>query len=91
MQQTQIKPDKSILEAMACGTIPLVCNESFHDLLPKELFFKEGDAQDLALSLELLFTLHFEQRDKISEELHKKVQEKHSLEKLVSDIVRLVV
>jgi len=82
--------DKTVLEAAACGTIPIVCNESFSDIFPKELFFKEGNSQDLAVTMELLFTFPQKQREEIGNELHKKIVQKHSLQKLVKQITAIL-
>ncbi len=82
--------DKSILEAMACGTIPLVCNESFREILPPELLFKEGDVHDLSFALELLMSLRQEQRDKIGEQLRETVVQEHSLARLMDGIFETI-
>jgi len=79
--------DKSVPEAALCSALPVVCNESFENILPKELFFKEGNANDLAMGLELLFSLRAEQRVKIGEQIREAVIQKHSLEKLTAQIL----
>ncbi|MBI5134448.1 MAG: glycosyltransferase family 4 protein [Candidatus Taylorbacteria bacterium] len=44
--------DKAVLEAMACGAIPLTSNEAFRDILgPFGLVFEKGSSADLASKL----------------------------------------
>ena len=40
--------DKAVLEAMACGTPVLACNEAFLSILDNKYLFKKKDPQDLA-------------------------------------------
>ena len=40
--------DKVVLEAMACGTPVLACNEAFLNILDNKYLFKKKDPQDLA-------------------------------------------
>src|SRR5262249_51163611 len=53
--------DKVVLEAMACGPLPLTCNESFEPLLRGELsgrlLFRRDDPADLAAGLRALLAL----------------------------------
>jgi glycosyltransferase involved in cell wall biosynthesis len=82
--------DKTVLEAMACGCLPVVSNVSFRFLLPSEcrdmLFFKEGDADDLAQKLEAALALPQEKKEAIGKVLREIVVEKHSLHKLIRDL-----
>ena len=48
--------DKTILEAMACGCIPIVSNRFYEGVLPGELIFKEDDAHDLSVKIKSLFS-----------------------------------
>jgi len=44
--------DKAVLEAMACGRVPLTCNEAFKDIFgdyADRLMFEKGNAGDLAV------------------------------------------
>ncbi len=76
--------DKTVLEAMASGAIPVVSSTAFSDLLPPPTFFKEHDADDLARQLEYLMKLSFEEKSKIRGLLRKRVEKKHDLHVLVS-------
>jgi hypothetical protein len=53
--------DKVVLEAMACGALPLTCNEAFVPLLGPELSarltFRLGDPADLAAGVQRLLAL----------------------------------
>jgi len=78
--------DKTVLEAALCGAIPVVCNESFKNVLPEELFFKEGNSIDLAQTLQLVFMLPGAQKDLIRQQLQKSVAREHSLDRLVEKV-----
>jgi len=78
--------DKTVLEAAACETVPLVSSKAFDDLLPRECFFKEGDADDLADRIEWFINLPEEERRKIGVSLRERVVDRHSLDKLVREL-----
>jgi glycosyltransferase involved in cell wall biosynthesis len=83
--------DKVVLEAMACGTIPLTCNESFRSVfdaeLQERLMFSLGDADDLASRLTALLTLPDAERAALGQSLRQIVQRDHDLERLIPRIV----
>lgn len=81
--------DKTILESSSSGTIPIICNESFKEIFPKELFFKEDNAIDLANTLQFLFLLSDNQKDQIRQQLREKVMKEHGLQKLIETIVNV--
>ncbi|MFA6273102.1 MAG: glycosyltransferase family 4 protein [Candidatus Paceibacterota bacterium] len=49
--------DKTVLEGMACGTLPLVSSPAFNDIIPVEFRFKENEADDLVEKIESVFSL----------------------------------
>lgn len=49
--------DKTVLESMACETLPLVSSPAFADIIPLELRFKENDPVDLAKKITFVFSL----------------------------------
>jgi glycosyltransferase involved in cell wall biosynthesis len=71
--------DKTIVEAAACGAIPLTTSRALSDFLP-EICVTDDDAKSIAVSLENL--LHHDTKVKIEKELNDFVQ-KNSLEELV--------
>lgn len=71
--------DKTVLEAAACGTIPIVSSPAFRDAFPTELFFEEKNPQSLADKIEKIFTLREDEQLEISNRLRKYVEEKHNL------------
>ncbi len=79
--------DKTILEAMASGTLVLVSNASFSELLPKELMFKENDAIDLAKKITFLLNMNSDKKAELSSELQKIALEKHGLRGLVRKVI----
>jgi glycosyltransferase involved in cell wall biosynthesis len=79
--------DKVVLEAMACGTLPLTCNESFQPLLAGELsgrlLFRRDDPADLAAGLRALLALPPDQAQSLGARLREQVLRDHDLRRLV--------
>jgi len=82
--------DKTILEAVYHGALPVVCNESFRGFLTDEFFFIEGDSVDLAEKLAYALTLSLEEREALGRRLQEKVKKEHSLEKLIKEITAIL-
>lgn len=83
--------DKVVLEAMAAGTLPLTCNESFRSVfdadLIEQLMFEPGNASELSTRLSSLLALDDGQRDALGARLRGLVQRDHDLDRLVPRIV----
>ena len=83
--------DKVVLEAMACGTLPLTCNESFEPLLGPELapllMFRKDDPRDLADGLLRLLALTDAEGEALGARLRLRVQEDHDLSRLIPRMV----
>jgi glycosyltransferase involved in cell wall biosynthesis len=73
--------DKTILEAMACETLVLTCNETFQDILEKKYLFKRGDPQDLAEKI-----INFK-NSKPPSKLREMIVQNYDLDKLIGRIV----
>jgi glycosyltransferase involved in cell wall biosynthesis len=85
--------DKAILEAMACGLPILTCNESVAGVLESKadlLMFNKGDSHALANKIEMIKSMDFDDRHKLSQDLIKIVVEKHNLKGLVSKISKVL-
>ena len=86
--------DKTILEAMACGCIPIVCNKSFEEIFNHELsstlIFKESDPKDLSEKILYFFNLYEEKKDEIKRILWDAVVRNHNLDKLVKKLVNTI-
>ncbi|MAF59727.1 hypothetical protein CL631_02705 [bacterium] len=83
--------DKTILEAINCGMIPVICNEAFGKDFPKELLFTEGDSKDLKNKLEKLFNKNAEEKKELQKYLREHILKEHSLDDLIlllSDEIR---
>ncbi len=79
--------DKTVLEAMVGGAIPIVSNEAFRDILGEyadRLIFRRGDAESLAERIKDL--LESDDRETIRAVLEKKVQENFNIEVLIKKI-----
>ena len=78
--------DKTVIEAMAAGTIPLVSSKAFSDLLPSSLVFKEKDPHDLAYRLKQVIEMPQEQRALLGREMRESALGNHSLKKLAEKL-----
>lgn len=82
--------DKVVLEAMACGALPLTSNEAFLPLfgdLAARLCFRQGDAQDLADKAAALLGLDPSARKQLAGRLRALVVRDHDLEGLLDRLV----
>lgn len=84
--------DKTVFEAMACGTPAITCNEAYNEIYKNEKYkdvlgdrflFKPGDAKDLAKKMVTLITAGQVVPPNILREI---VTENHSLDKLIDKI-----
>ncbi len=83
--------DKVVLEAMACGTIPVTCNEAFLPVLGEELgrqlMYRRGNPKDLARVLGEVFDLEEKQRSALGKQLRQIVTADHDLKRLIPSMV----
>ncbi|PIT90962.1 hypothetical protein COU17_03350 [Candidatus Kaiserbacteria bacterium CG10_big_fil_rev_8_21_14_0_10_49_17] len=78
--------DKTVLEAMACGTLVLTSNSSFFSMLPESMQCAEGDIDAMAHKAELLLSLPETEKEALRSNLREQVVHKHSLEQLITEI-----
>ncbi len=78
--------DKTIFEAMACGSLVLISNKSLAGELDDSLFFKDGDAADLAKKIKDLLFLSEADKRLNAEVSRDYVVKKHSLNKLIFEL-----
>lgn len=77
--------DKVVWEAMACAKPCVVANEGFKETLGKfadHLFFPYGDAEALAVRLQLALSLREDERRRMGAYLREQVARMHGLERL---------
>ena len=74
--------DKTILEAMASGCLTVVSSKDLLGKIDKRLFFKEGDASDLARALREVTHAPSEEKEAMRSSLRRLVVSEHSLHKL---------
>ncbi len=79
--------DKTIFEAMACGNLVLVSNRSLLGQIDGRLFFKENDAQDLAVKLEKILFLDASKKEDIIKSSRDFVIQKQSLGLLIKRLL----
>lgn len=83
--------DKVVLEAMACGTIPVTCNESFERVLGPELaprlMVPQGDPAALAERVAELLALPDDERLVLGARLREIVLADHDLARLIPTMV----
>ncbi len=79
--------DKAVLEAMACGVIPVTSNEAFEALLlPYGLYVKETNAHVIASKIKMVKD-QIDSGYSISAELHDIIEKKFNLKQLIEVIV----
>ncbi len=79
--------DKTVLEAAACGTLVLVSNRSFQDVLPPECTLAHDRPEDIGAALRTLIHLAPEKKNSYRVTLNQMVLESHSLKKLVNTLI----
>ena len=79
--------DKTILEAMACERLVLVCNKSFEEVLPSKFLFQEKDSQDLAKKLEIILDIPQNEKVNYGKQFREYVIKNHNLEKFVQKLI----
>ena len=80
--------DKTILEAMACETLVLVSNKTFHNVLSDHLIFKEKKPEDLKNKITNVFNMEKEEKEKLGRELRKYAVQNHSLDNLTEKVIK---
>lgn len=81
--------DKTVLEGMACGTLPLVSSPAFNDIIPPEFRFLENDSRDLVEKIKFVFSLPEISLAKYRLACRQAVEKNHALTKLVNKILIL--
>lgn len=81
--------DKTILEGMACGTLPLVSSPAFADIIPSELRFKENDERDLVEKIKFIFSLSETDLAKYRNDCRQAVEKNHALSLLATAIFKV--
>ena len=74
--------DKTVLEAMACGAIPIVSSPAFFDIVPETLRFSERNSQSLADTIGRTLRMTSEERQMYRDRFIHYVRTEHSLAKL---------
>ena len=74
--------DKTIFEAMACGTCIISCNKNLVGEIDNKFIFEEDNDRNLAEKIRNLMLASFEEKNQYRIFLRKYVEEKHSLAKL---------
>ncbi|MFT7462555.1 MAG: glycosyltransferase involved in cell wall biosynthesis [Pseudohongiellaceae bacterium] len=86
--------DKVVLEAMACGAIPLSCNESFVRVfgpqLSPRLMFEPHDPQSLAARLKEVLAMSDDERSALALDLAARVAAEHDLAALVPRMIAVM-
>jgi glycosyltransferase involved in cell wall biosynthesis len=85
--------DKAVLEAAACGVVPLVCSSAFRGLFGErwdELSFPPGDAPVLARRMADWLGRGEAERRAVGSELRAVVERSHSVDHLADAIVAMI-
>lgn len=82
--------DRVVLEAMASGNLPVVCNKAFLPFLGEYgnlLVFRENNPQDLAKKIADLYGMRQEDKDRIRVFLRNMVETEHSFDARLSKLI----
>jgi len=78
--------DKTILEAAACGCVPIIINKSFSGEIDKRMITEEN-ANSIAKSIIFWLNIDDKEKNEILKRLQKYILERHSLKALVEKLV----
>jgi len=78
--------DKAVLEAMACGCIPITTNEAFTDILSNTLLIPKDNPNELAGKIKEIINTDEEKINELRKQLRNEVEENHNLAKLINKI-----
>ena len=81
--------DKTVLEGMACGTLPLVSSSAFNDIIPAEFRFKEDNIRDLVEKIKFIFSLSETAVAKYGSNCRRAVEQNHNLVLLATNLTTL--
>jgi glycosyltransferase involved in cell wall biosynthesis len=81
--------DKTIGEAMAAGCLVVTRNGAVRDVIPTDLFVESDSIESIAHSVEAALKISPDERERITALQHMYIQEHHSLELLMNNLVRL--
>jgi glycosyltransferase involved in cell wall biosynthesis len=84
--------DKAILEAMACGRVPITCNEAFEELFSNyadTLMFEKGNAIDLAEKISSILEMSTDSLSTLESVLRDGVIKGHNVERLGEKLVAI--
>ncbi len=76
--------DKTIIEAMASGALPVVCNESLRGIVPDMFIYEDQNPQDFSEKVKNIFRLSEEEKKQYRIMLRSIVVKEHSLARLAS-------
>lgn len=78
--------DKTIIEAAACGCLPIVCNKSFYKIFDDSFLFEENNASDLAEKIKLVINLPDEEKENYIKKMIE-FSKTHNLDGLVEKLM----
>lgn len=82
--------DKAVLEAMACGRLPITCNEAFEGILGNHtdmLMFGKGNVIDLAKKISYILEMSTDSLSTLESALRDSVIKGHNIERLSNKLV----
>jgi glycosyltransferase involved in cell wall biosynthesis len=80
--------DKTVLEAMSCGTVVVASSEAFADIIAGEHRPTEADATALAQVLEQLIKMAHPRKADLREQYRKYVHDQHSLDRWAHEVTQ---
>lgn len=81
--------DKTVLEALSCGCITIVSNESYGGIIDNQFIFKERDVNSFVNSIKKAFDLNDQEKEELRKSNNQYVKDHHALNILVIKILNL--
>ncbi len=82
--------DKVVLEAMACGVVPISSNEAYQPILePFSLSVKKDDARELSRTIVRVIQMKSEDKESLRTQMREIVKQDHNLSNLIRKIYEL--
>lgn len=82
--------DKTVLEAVACGTLVIAANGVFRDVLTESLILREQTGNALAQKIQEVLDLSPREKEVLRKHAHDTVLNKHSLARLSAELTRYI-
>jgi len=79
--------DKAVLEAMASGNLVLALNQTFADIIGRDLILSQANSAELADKIKQTMNFNNDKKAEIRQKLREKIEHEYSLNNLINKIL----